>query len=171
MPIFVSDLKFNNMKKVFITAVTAILFSVSAFAATGSTTINTGEENVSYAVLNKFDNDFKGAKSPAWKVDANCQKVTFILDGVSTTAFYNLTGDFLGTTQDVAYSAIPAADQKEIAAKYQGYTVSTVIKYQNDGANQDVDPLTYFVDLKKDASEILLRVTPGESVHFFKTVK
>jgi hypothetical protein len=159
------------MKKLFITAATAILFSVSAFAATGIKTNITGEENVSYTVLNQFHADYSGATEADWKVDRNCQKVTFLLDGTKMTAFYSLAGDFMGTTQDVTYKVIPADAQKEIASKYAGYEVTQVIKYQNDGSNRDVDALTYFVDMKKADSEIVVRVTPGESVHFFKKVK
>jgi len=159
------------MKKLFITAATAILFSVSAFAATSSTINITGEENISYTVLNQFNADFKGAKNAAWTVTKTSQKVKFTLDDVQMTAFYSLTGEFLGSTQDVAYKVIPADAQKEIASKYADYAVNEVIKYQNDGSNPDIDALTYFVDLKKAGSEIVVRVTPGESVHFFKTVK
>ena len=169
--IFVADLKFKTMKKLFITAATAILFSVSAFAATSSTINITGEENISYTVLNQFNAEFKGAKNAAWTVTTTSQKVKFTLDDVQMTAFYSLTGDFLGTTQDVAYKVIPADAKKEIASKYADYAVSEVIKYQNDGSNPDIDTLAYFVDLKKAGSEIVVRVTPGESVHFFKTVK
>jgi len=159
------------MKKLFITAATAILFSVSAFAGTTSATIITGEENVSYAVLNQFNAEFKGAKEAAWTVTSQSQKVSFVLDGVKMTAFYSLSGEFLGTTTAVDYKVIAAADQKEIAAKYADYTVAEVIKYQNDGSNPDIDSLTYFVDLKNVNSELVLRVTPGEGVHFFKKVK
>ena len=159
------------MKKLFITAATAILFSVSAFAGTTSATIITGEENVSYAVLNQFNAEFKGAKEAAWTVTSQSQKVSFVLDGVKMTAFYSLAGDFLGTTTTVDYKVIPAEEQKEIASKYADYKVTEVIKYQNDGSNPDVDNLTYFVDLKKADSEVVVRVTPGEGVRFFKKVK
>jgi len=159
------------MKKMFITAVTAIVFSASAFAATGTTSIITGEENISYAVLNQFHADFRGAEHADWKVTSNCQKVTFTLDGVKMTAFYSLMGEYLGTTEYVDYKTIPATAQKEIAANYKDYAVSEVFKYQNDGSNRDIDTLAYFVDLKKAGSEIVVRVTPGEGIHFYKTIK
>jgi hypothetical protein len=165
------DLKFKTMKKLFITAVTAIVFSASAFAAKGTTSIITGEENISYAVLNQFQAEFKDAKNADWKVTSNCQKVTFTLDGVKMTAFYSLIGEYLGTTEYVDYKTVPANAQKEIAAKYKDYTVSEVFKYQNDGSNRDIDTLAYFVDLKKADSEIVLRVTPGEGIHFYKSIK
>ena len=169
MPIFVVDLKFKTMKKLFITAVTAIMFSVTAFAAEGTKTFITGEENVSYTALNSFKAEYRDAKEPAWTVTSNTQKVTFKLDGVQMTAFYSLGGDYMGTTQDVAYKVIPADAQKTIATKYTGYAVSEVIKYEN--IDTDAVPTVYFVDLKKGTSEILLKVSAGEGVSFFKTVK
>ena len=155
------------MKKLFITAAIATMFSVTAFAKAPVT----GEENISYAVLNHFNADFKNAKMPAWTVPPTCQKVTFILDGAHVTAFYNLSGDYLGTTQDVDFKAIPETAQTEITKKYSGYTVAEVIKYESDGSNPDVSTLAYFVDLKKADSELLVKVIPGESVSFFKKVK
>jgi len=159
------------MKKLFITAATAIVFSVTAFAAESTKTFITGEENVTYQALNHFTADFKGAKNPAWTVTANCQKVTFTLGDAQLTAFYNFSGDYIGTTQDVAYKVIPADAQKTIASKYAGYTVGEVIKYENFDGEADLPSSAYFVDLKKDKSEILVKVTPDENVTFFKKVK
>jgi len=159
------------MKKLFITAATAILFSVTAFAAGGTKTFITGEENVSYQALNRFASTFKGAKNAAWTITANCQKVTFTLGDAQLTAFYNFSGDYLGTTQDVAYNVIPADAQKTIAANYAGYTVGEVIKYQNFDGDAGLPSSAYFVDLKKDKSEILVKVTPDENVTYFKKVK
>jgi hypothetical protein len=165
------DLKFKTMKKLFITAAIATMFSITAFAADGGKTITTGEENISYAVLNRFNADFSGAKNAAWTVTPNCQKVTFTLEGSQKTAFYDMTGAFLGTTQDVDFKTIPESAQEEVNSKYSGYNINEVIKYQNDGSNPDINPLAYFVDLKKADSEIVVRVTPGEKVYFFKKVK
>jgi len=147
------------------------MFSVTAFAADGTKTMITGEENVSYLALNRFRADFRSAKEPAWTVTSNCQKVSFILDDVKMTAFYNLSGDYLGTTQDIDYKALPADAKKEIAAKYSSYTVGEVIKYENFNSDTEVSSPAYFVDLKKDKGEILLKVMPDGGVSFFKKIK
>lgn len=157
------------MKKLFITAATAILFTATAFASTVST--YTGEENVTYTALNHFSADFKGAKNPVWIVNSNCQKVTFTLDGTRLTAFYSLAGDFMGTTQDLDINAIPAEAQKKITTKYAGYTAGQVIKYDTYDADTFTTATVYFVDLKKTGSEVLVKVTPEGSVSYFKTVK
>jgi hypothetical protein len=157
------------MKKLFITAAIATMFSVTAFADGGKkTTTGTSEANVSHVVLNQFNVDFTDAANVAWALTPNCQKVDFTVSDVKYTAFYSLSGDYLGLTQNVDYKVLPASTQKEIAEKYKGYAVSEVIKYQTQKTDE---PLVYFVDVKKADSEIVLKVTPNQNVAFFQQVK
>jgi len=159
------------MKKIFLTIATAALLSVNVFAADGG---KKGPEaaTASYAAQQEFASDFANATNVSWTVDKNCQKADFTIDGVKKTAFYNLSGDFLGTTQVIAYNAIPAKTQKLIADNYKGYAASEVIVYQaNEALNSDIDPTSYFVDLKNGAHELLVRVTGEGKVEFFKQVK
>ena len=159
------------MKKLFITAAIATMFSVTAFAAkTGKTTITTGEDKISYTVLNQFNNQFKDAKGAAWAVTPNCEKVTFTLEGTQLTAFYDLAGEYLGATEAIGFKNIPFSAQEDITAKYAGYVVKEVIKYDSNG-NPDVSPVAYFVDLQKTGSELLVKVVPGEKIALFKTIK
>jgi hypothetical protein len=47
-----------------------------------------------------------------------------------------------------------------------------VIVYQaNEAANSDIDATSYFVDLKSDSHEALVRVTSSGNLDFFKQVK
>ncbi|MDB5088799.1 MAG: hypothetical protein JWR09_2793 [Mucilaginibacter sp.] len=158
------------MKKIFLTIVTAALFSVSVFAADGGKKIEGA--TVSYSVQQAFSADFANATNTVWTVTKNCQKADFIIDGTKKTAFYNLAGDFLGTTQTTIYKAIPAKSQKMIADNYKGYTAGEVIVYQaNEALNNDIESTSYFVDLKSASHEILVRVANSGNVEFFKQVK
>jgi len=160
------------MKKVFLTIATAALLSTSLFAADGGKKSNESAANVSYAVQQEFAADFAGAQNVTWAITKNCQKAIFTIDGVTKTAFYNLSGDFLGTTQVVGYNAIPAKSQKLIADAYKGYTAGDVIVYQtNQEINTEIDGTSYFVDLKSADHEILVRVTAEGKLDFFKQVK
>jgi type 1 fimbria pilin len=156
------------MKKIFVTLATIGLLSTGAFAADGG---KKSETTVSSYVQNEFDSEFGDATNVVWTVTANSQKATFVLDGVAMTAFYNLQGEYLGVTQDVTYSSISAKAQKEIAAEYKGYTPADVIKLTTNDASSAFDQTIYFVDLKNDANEVLVRVTPSSDVYFFKQVK
>jgi len=171
------------MKKVFITAILVSGLSFGVFAADGGKKgDNTNSAAVSYTALNQFGIDYKDAKNVSWKVDGNCQKAEFLLNNVKVTAFYSLTGEFLGLTQAVAYDKIPAAAQKQIGTDYKGYTVGEVIQLEpkqttemNDGYTTTTsfkdDSVVYFVDLKNAKEEILVRVTTAADVYFFKQVK
>jgi len=158
------------MKKLFITAAIATLFSVIVFAD-GTKKAKT-EVNVSYTVLNQFTADFADATNVVWIVNGDFQKADFISDNVKKTAFYNLSGEFVALTQDVDGKAIPAKAQKEIADDYKGYSVNEVIVIQNNTElNPDADETAYFVDLKSDTKEVLVKITPEAHVQFYKEIK
>jgi len=158
------------MKKLFITAAIATLFSASVFAD-GTKKAKT-EVNVSYSVLNQFTADFSDASNVVWTVNGSFQKADFISGDVKKTAFYNLQGQFVALTQDVDARAIPAKTQKEIAENYKGYTVNEVIVIQNNTElNPDADETAYFVDLKNDTKEVLVKITPEAHIEFYKQVK
>jgi len=158
------------MKKLFITtAVIATLISTSVFAdgtKKATTTV------VSNRVLNNFGTDFADAKNVNWTVNRNFQKADFVANNTKMTAFYNLQGEFVALTTSVDAKAIPAKAQAEIADKYKGYAVKEVIVVQNNTElNPDADETGYFVDLKSDAKEVLVRITPEADIQFYQNVK
>lgn len=164
------DLKFKNMKKLLLSAVLATVVGFTALAADGGKK-NKTEAGVSQTALSHFATDFNTVTDVKWSVTANCQKATFLQDGVVTTAFYDLSGQFIGTTNKIDYATL-TTDQKEVVAKkYPGYDVVEVIRFNYAGASSDVNPIVYFVDLKKGDSEVILKTAPGEGLSFYKKVK
>jgi predicted transcriptional regulator len=166
------------MKKLFTTLALATVVSLSTFAADGGKKTDDAS-NVSYTVLNQFSSDFRGAKNVVWTVNANCQKAEFIVDDVKMTAFYKLTGEYMGVTQNVNYKSLPSAAKQEIETKYKGYQVAEVIKYQVNVTADYFDRLltsstestVYFVDLKSQSEEMIVKVSTQGDVNFFKQVK
>jgi len=160
------------MKKIFLTTAIAALFTANVFAFNGTAKIeDEGSANVSYAVVNKFKADFSGAKNVTWTVTSNTQKAEFMVDDVKMTAFYDLRGEFLGVTQYVDYKSIPAKAKEQIASKYKGYDVKSVIKFDTNSSDPNIESTVYFVDLKNTAEELLVRVTPSANVYYFQQVK
>jgi hypothetical protein len=158
------------MKKIFITTAIAALLSVNVFAADGGK--KDGGANVSYIALHGFTVDFADATDVTWTVTKNTQKATFMVDGVKKTAFYNLNGEYLGLTQRVDVKAIPAKTMKQIDKQYAGYEIGEVIVYQaNTDYNSNIDATSYFVALKNDKHEVLVRITQQANLEFFQTVK
>jgi len=159
------------MKKIFITTAIAALLSVNVFAADGGKKSD-GGTNVSYVALHGFTVDFADATDVNWTVTKNCQKASFTVDGVRKTAFYNLSGEYLGVTQRVDVKAIPAKTMKQISKQYAGYQVGEVIVYQaNTEVNSNIDATSYFVDLKNNKHEVLVRITQQANLEFFQQVK
>jgi len=155
------------MKKLFITAAIATMFSVTAFADGGKKAKAEGEKNVSYTALNKFSAEYVNASNVVWTVTPNCQKVDFLTENGKFTAFYDLDGEYLGRTQEISVLLLPEANRKEIKTKYADYTVSHVIQYENNSA----EPVVYFVDLVKGGTEVVLKAVPNQSLAFFQAIK
>ena len=156
------------MKKIFITAAIATLFSASVFADG----VKKATVNISYAVKNQFNADFAEAQNVNWSVSQNLQRVDFTVNDVKMTSFYNMQGQFVGLTQDLDYAVIPVKAKKLIAEKYKGYNVSEVIVLQSNPEVKDVDDeVAYFVDLKNDDHEALVRITHNADIELFKQVK
>ena len=164
------DLKFKNMKKLFITAAIATMFSFTALADDGGKK-NTNAAGVNQTALTHFAKDFYTVTDVTWSVTANSQKATFLQDGVVTTAFYDLSGQFIGTTNKVDYAIIPFDDKETIAKKYAGYEVAEVIRFNYAGGDSSLNTIIYFIDLKKDGSEVILKTSPSESLSFYKKIK
>ena len=159
------------MKKLFITAAIATMFSASIFAADGGKK-SKAEVNVSYAVQHQFNTDFSDAKNVTWTISKNFQKADFAMEDVKMTAFYNLQGEFIGLTQNADIKGIPSKAKSEIAARYAGYKIDQFIVYQtNTEINDNVDPVAYFADLKGDNHEVLVRITQDAHIEFFKQVR
>jgi len=167
------DLKFNKtMKKIFLTFATAALLSVSASAAVVGDNGAKNAASISNNVLHEFSDDFADAQNVVWTRTQNTMRADFIENGQNRSAFYSLSGDFLGTTQVLDYNTIPAATKAKIAEKYKGYTAGDVILYvANATADDSIEPVTYFVALKNQDHSILVRITPEGYVAFFKQVK
>ncbi|MBW4891908.1 hypothetical protein KXQ82_19445 [Mucilaginibacter sp. HMF5004] len=169
------------MKKVYITALLISSLSISVFATDGGKKDKAkAETKVSSTVLNQFTYEFKDAQAVTWVIDGNCQKALFTYEGTAMTAFYSLSGEYMGVTNPTAFAKIPADAQKEISSKYKEYTIGEVIEFRPAATNSasiysfssySNDEKVYFVDLKNDKEEFLLRVTPNASVFFFKQVK
>jgi len=145
------DLKFKNMKKLFITAAIATMFSFTALADDGGKK-NKTEAGITTTALTHFATDFSTVTDVTWSISANCQKAIFLQDGVTTTAFYDLAGQFIGTTNKIDYATLTTDQKETIAKKYAGYDVAEVIRFNYAGDSRDVNPIVYFIDLKKGDS-------------------
>ena len=135
---------------------------------------------VSYQAKEEFYRDFNNMTATKWERTANYDKATFTKDGQVMTAYYDADAKLVGTVSDKTFADLPAKAQKLIDSKYQGYSKESVLLFDDNELNktdmivynqkfEDAD--NYFVELKKDNKEIILKVNVSGDVSFFKQLK
>ncbi|MEO6489968.1 MAG: hypothetical protein ABIO04_08530 [Ferruginibacter sp.] len=108
------------MKKItIIFAALVLLFSTSAFAATG--------DEVTKEVKTAFIKNFAGAIDVSWQVTDDWYFVSFQLDGKKTEAAYNEKGELLGTSKKLHLSEIPSTVSEALKISFPDYTISSSV--------------------------------------------
>jgi len=158
------------MKKLLITTLIALGISTSLFA--GHIQKSKVNAKASYTVLKKFNKDYPNATDVKWSIDGKFQKADFIKNNIKMTAYYNWQNQFVALNMLVDAKIIPASTQKEIAAQYPDLGINQffVVQY-NTEINPDAEEATYFVDLKNDSKEIVVRIAHDAHIHFFARIK
>ncbi len=161
------------MKKVFLTAAIAVTLFTGAFAD-GTIKVT----KASYQLQNQLAAEFAGAENVTWSPTTVGQKADFEVDGSKMSAFFDNQGQYIGYTEDVTFRKLPSSAKKQIAEQYKGYMVSEVLKFQ---PNETLSPYermfaspgtaSYFVNLKSDKEEVLLKVTSQAEVSIYKQTK
>lgn len=124
--------------------------------------------------------DFGNIPVTKWERTSLFDKAIFAKNGKEMTAYYDADSKLVGTTSKVSFKDIPAIAQKYIDTKYRGYAKSDVIFFDDNELNEtdmvmfnsrfdDAD--NYFVDLKKDNKEIVLKVSMNGDVSFFIQIR
>jgi hypothetical protein len=137
--------------------------------------------NVSTISRQNFIADFKDAKNVVWKRIDTYDKATFDnKEGQSISAYYDIDGKLVGTTQYKTFADVPVSGQKEIRKMYKDYTIGPVIFFDDNELNStdmimyDVqfdDADNYFVELSKGTKKIVVQVNTEGVVFFFKELK
>ena len=133
------------MKKLLITAVLTVLIATSSFAA--------DVNELNSKVVSNFSVEFKNAKNVTWKSTENFVKASFILDDKSMAAFYDLDGNMIGTTSNIAIDDLPTNAKRVFAKKYGEYTVKEAIQF--DG----VEETAYYISAESEKQTLLLKVS------------
>ena len=104
---------------------------------------------------------------------------TFIKDDIELNAYFDFDGNYVGSTSEVKFAAIPLAGQKNIKKDYKDYTVRKVVFFKDNEKNdtdmmlygiQFDDEDTYFVELTKGKKTIVVQVTPTCKVYYFTSI-
>jgi len=135
---------------------------------------------VSWFTRNNFAKDFPEAKNVGYAKTKNFDEVFFTSGKDNLIAYYDNETHLVGTTQKLAFSDLPENAQKEIHKKYSEYGIAEVMKF-NDNESNDTDMIlygtafddadNYFVELKNDRKDIIVKISGYGYLSFFKDLK
>ena len=177
------------MKNLIASAIVAVLaiatVQVQAQALAGNTKkeIKAARHNrakeVGFKSKNSFLSDFGDIKDVAWVAGPEFDEATFVKDGTTLTAFYDIHSELVGTTTNKKIADLPAAAQKEISKQYKGYVIGAVVLFDDNELNdtnmmlygtQFEDADHYFVTISKGNHEDVLKISMDGNLSFFRTL-
>ena len=137
-------------------------------------------KEVNYQSREQFYSDFGNVPVRQWVRTANFNEVTFVKDCQEMVAYYDADAKLVGTTTIKSFDDLPANAQKSINRQYPGYSKEQVILFDdNELSETDMtlfnmqfdDADNYFIELKKDARSIILKVDMRGDVSLFKELR
>ncbi len=166
------------MKKLIYLAFFVLALSATSFAD-GKNMIEKKDSEASYFALNQFSSRFQNATNVNWVVTDRFQKASFMLNGKKMSAFFDINGDYIATTQYLSVDKLPAVSKNRIAKLYKDYAVEDVIKYDIDVQDDNhLYALTgrrnynmiYFASLKNEKERIVVKITPDGEISYLKSL-
>ncbi|GEO06584.1 hypothetical protein AAE02nite_42480 [Adhaeribacter aerolatus] len=150
------------MKKVIYTALLMTGLSIGTFAKTVNDEGKEAKNNAPAKV--KYSSELADAENVVWSSSPRFKKATFVKDGVQTTAFYNRLNEYVATTQLVEITTLSPAAIKALIKNYPGYQMGEIIKYT--GTDE-----AYFVNLRNDKENFLVKISSDSTIGYFKDLK
>jgi hypothetical protein len=150
-----------------------VLSLFTAFAlgvyATGETTKLEDENRISYVTKKQFESEFKDAKNVVWSVSSVTQKASFVLNDRKMSAFYDLSGKYLGTIQYANFNDMPYKALREVSESYKGFSPVAVLQIADRPANAETnDTGAYIVAMTNGGKEVYLQVSYDGYVSLYK---
>lgn len=145
------------MKKFIISlAAVVILISTTAFAG--------NKERINPA-LSTFQREFKGAENVKWNEGKEAIRAAFVLNNFRVEAYFNYSGELIGTARNILFNQLPLTVAKEINNRYGSAPVYEIIEY-NSGNDTFYD-MTVELPTKK----LTVRATVGGELSVEKKIK
>jgi hypothetical protein len=146
------------MKKLSIAAVFAITIISSAFAG------NNGIPR--FKVAESFINTFPHATEIVYAVKGNFTEVNFSWNNLKLQAFYDLEGNWIGTSRQIAIKDLPVSSLLEINKKFPGSVPTEAIEF--DHADNG---MSYYVTIAGSEKSYVLQILTDGTISVFKKMK
>lgn len=164
------------MKHTILSVFFALALIVNANAIDKNKNLNR-ETNASYFAQNNFEAKYQDAKNVVWSNVDGYYKAAFTLNGVKKSAFFNAQGEYVATTQYVSGDKLPAKSLEKLKKLYKEYTLGEVLQFEVDETagtsaytSSSGDNTYYFASLRKEDSQIVVKITAQNDVSFFRSL-
>jgi hypothetical protein len=145
------------MKKFIIAFAAAItLISTTAFAV--------GKEEINPA-LTTFHKEFKGAMDVRWNEGKEVITAAFVLNNFRVEAYFNYTGELIGTARNVLFNQLPLAVIKQINNRFESIPVYEITEYNSGGDT------FYEMTVELPTKKLRVRATQGGDLSVIKRLK
>jgi len=142
------------MKKLFIALMVTFAAATSAFAK--------DVNKVTERAIHNFNYDFKGAQQVNWTSKNNFIKADFVLNGQRMEAFYNTSGEIIGTSKNITLDQLPTSAKRTFAKRYNGYTVKEAIRFEG------TEESAYYISAENEKESVILKVSDDATVSVFQ---
>jgi hypothetical protein len=145
------------MKKLIIAfVVVGTLVSASAFA---------GEREKINPALTTFQKEFKGATNVQWNEGKEAITAAFVLNSSRVEAYFDYSGELLGTARNIMFTQLPLAVAKELSNRYESAPIYDIIEYTK-GADTFYDMI-----VETPTKKLRVRATVAGDVSVVKKIK
>lgn len=107
--------------------------------------------NVSQVVIESFKNSFESATEVKWSYSDNLYKADFAYHGQYIAAYFDVQGEMVAATRNIASSQLPIGLQTNLKKDYQGFWISNLFELS------DASGTTYYVTLENADNKIVLK--------------
>jgi hypothetical protein len=162
------------MKKLILNSLFIFLIAVSSVKAdTKLAKVDDGIEKISSDVLRHFGYSFYRASNISWTINNAYQKATFMLNGKTTYALYDLSSRFLVATQLTEVGDLPEKIKENLKKDFADYKVGNILKViERPGDYQfEDDTNAYWLDLNSKTEQVVAVSLNSSSLSIVKTLK
>ena len=139
---------------------TAAMFIIAtAFTASASDDINT-------KAIENFNQAFKNATNITWTQAENMSQVSFDWNNQHLKVFYNEEGELSAILKSVQIAQMPALVQMKVNDYAKDYQVTEAMEL-----NSSNDGLSYYVSLKNDKKEMIVKLLSNGDASVIKKIK
>ena len=145
------------MKKIVVTIAVVILGVSATFAAEDPT--------IDPKIISAFEKEFSFAQNVKWQTKEDLAQASFLLNGQSVTAWYNLDAELVITARNILYAQLPISVIKALDQTYPNAVLFGIIEVIR---NNEVH---YQLTAETKKKTLVLTISPTGSITIKKRIK